>query len=195
MLRIETRALLYGKHHNVSFRDNLGKSEDTLSLKPEHDPIGLGPFALLRYISVIASAEENDRMQPIYEMFERGEPCMTFGYDMSEWPPGYIPPVLWNHSKPGPVEDPYLRKYWLAAPFVDRVNSVFGFASLEALASWFPYHDQIHWMMENGFGIAEYRGKMIRHGLRQSIMQVNQPYKLLGFRSLSEVVKVKEKDD
>jgi len=145
-------------------------------------------------ILVYADSAIEGLLRHAEQMFTRGEPAQTYGWDLGtkfapDKSPPY-PPALWHHPKPGPIEDPFLREYWLAAPFVERAQSVFGFPDVEAIQNWFCYSDQLKWLSENGFGIAEYRSKMIKHGLRQSVMLVNQPYEFLGFKPLTEYVRL-----
>lgn len=181
MWRVESRKFLFpSEERRIQFTDYLKTTEEKLIFEPKFGPIGIGPYTLLKL---------HDGSHPVWAyanwLFRTGEPIDTyaerFKYDQKQFGNGKLPPALWRHNRPGPVEDPYLREFWLSLPFEDRVQSIFGFAERDDCLKWFNTPGQFEWMAQNGFGLAEYRSKMIRHGLRQSVMPVNKPYELVRF--------------
>ena len=187
MLRVETRDKLYDVDRKFYITDILSEERTKLTFKPEYDPIGFGPFTHLKFLG-------GGSIWPLYESEDEELKRVSHAFAHTELPPkrngewtwSHLPPVYWTHPRPGPIEDPLLREHWLDSSFEDRVHSVFGFSDMETLKTWFSCDIQLEWMTKNGYGISEYKSKNIKHGLRQSVMLVNQPYKLLRFEPLTK---------
>lgn len=180
MWRVETRKILYSKDKKLRFTDYLETTDEKLIFCPEYDPVGYGPYTLLKTV---------DRNHPFWAygdwILRQGEPetdtYAKFNYKQQNFKAGKLPPALWKTNRPGPIEDPFLREYWLKLPFEERVQSIFGCATPQECMKWFNRKDEVTWLAQNGFGLAEYRSKKIKHGLRQSVMSVKHPYKFIGF--------------
>lgn len=195
MWRVETRKLLYPKENSkMLFRDPLNPKAESATFAPQHGPIGVGPYTLLK-TKHGEVAKGHPQWRYAEWLMAINEPSADsyyskFNYGQKAWTEGRIPPALWKSPTPGPIEDPYLRDYWLALTHEQRVQSVFGFAEAQDFCKWFHTPGLVEWLAQNGFGLAEYRSRMIKHGLRQSTMRVDEPYELMQFLPLQLKVEI-----
>lgn len=194
MWRVETRRYFYPsdsdeKVRRLRFSDCLKTTKEKVAFSPKFDRIGYGPYTLLKVM---------DKEHPVWAygdwVLRQNEPengvYAKFNVDNSKFVDGKLPPALWSAARPGPIEDPFLREYWLSLPFDERVHSVFGCATPSDCMKWFSDRNEVVWLAQNGFGLAEYRSKNIKHGLKQSVMSVKHPYKLESFSPFQIKVEV-----